>query len=195
MMQASVTPMVSDTQLQHFHVRLDHRPLYVDNEVLLPGYLLHSWADSMPNCIQRTGQKVLVRLNFADWVVTAKHSESIRILQSRVLEGDTCPILDATLPTTTVAGQTVLNQGEQLQVAEIFAGSFMGWTQAAYVIHRGGHPVRTRLLVDNEASCCEAAAFTHLPLRPVSSPMELCRALRGDCNMFIVGEISDPWCH
>ena len=134
-----------------------------------------------------------MRLSFADWVSTAKHSSSIRILQARVLAGMDGPVLDATLPATTVAGLTVLNHGEQLQVAELFAGSFMGWTQAAYVIHKGCHPLRVRLLVDREASCSDAATFTHSPIRPVLSLKELCRALREDCNMYVVGDVSDPW--
>ena len=52
MLQASVTPMPGTDKLQHFHVRLDHRPCFVDREVLVPGVLLHSWTDTRPDSIQ-----------------------------------------------------------------------------------------------------------------------------------------------
>ena len=193
-LEASVSPIPDNEQLQHFHVDLQvERALTNHGEVLIPGRLLSSWKADQPDQVSCSTRKVLVRLTTTDWIAVAKHCKRIRILQARVLHGTTGPIIDATLPVTAVAGHTTLLAHEQIQVAELFAGSFLGWTQAAYVIHKGFHALRTRLLLDKDPACCTAASFTHAPLSPVSSPQELTLALRGDCNMFVVGDIAASW--
>ncbi|CAE7355188.1 unnamed protein product [Symbiodinium sp. CCMP2592] len=102
---------------------------------------------------ESTEHKVLLKLRHADWLALEDSTGVFKVLQSQVHVNHEDFMLDCSHPHTTVICTAVLETGAAISMAEIFSGGFSGWSQAAYVMHRGGTPIHTSWSLDVDPEC------------------------------------------
>ena len=177
----------------HWHVWLDGRHSFQSGAVLVRGLLLASWQSTSEGEFAEPFCKVLVRMSLTDWFGVASHCGCIRVLQTRGHLQQDHIVLDATEAFATVSGDVCLRADETIQVAELFAGGYNGWHQAATVIHRNQLPMRTRFSLDRDRHCAQAATITHDQLTVVDEPEQLFHALTLNQDVNVVGDVDQRW--
>ena len=85
----------------------------------------------------------------------------LRALHSTVVRDAEQRIIDATYGSSVVAGLVTLRTNKTVVLAEVFSGSFNGWSQAASVLRDLGYDVKVRWLLDHDPACSEAARLIH----------------------------------
>ena len=181
---------------RHFHVSLDGQVRRQGDDFLLTGVLLRGWAvDAAPVC-EGPAVKVLVRMRASDYYAVGKHSEKVRILHSTLTHEPEQRVIDATYGSTVVAGLTHIRRDETVAMAELFSGSFNGWSQAAYVLHDMGYDVKVRWLLDQDPACATSAGLSHdACLHVVTNEGELRSALTSSGDVFAVASLEHAWWH
>ena len=174
---------------QHFHISLDGDKRFLDDGVLVTGFLLGSWKPHET----RKGSRVVIRLRYSDYYATAQHASTLRILFAALCNEPTGPVIDVTGRMSMVATTVDLQSAETLVVAELFCGSFCGWSQAAYQLHRLGRPLYPKVLLDAVEGCFPSARLIHKGLRKVSSLDELQALLQGNVPVFVHASLTDHW--
>ena len=100
---------------------------------------------------------MLLKLTFTDWCLTKHATGPLKILQSRVFRDAAWVdiLLDTTGPDSVVVMQATTQSFEKLTVAEVFAGRFQGWSQAAWSLHQLSVPISMACGVEKAADCVQ----------------------------------------
>ena len=183
-------------QCRHFHVKLDGRVSRQGDDFLLPGPLLRGWALDAEPVLMGQSASVVIRMRAVDYYSVGKHCQTVRILHSTLTREDEMRVLDATYGTSVVAGLAHLRQDESVLLAELFCGSFNGWSQGAYVLRDMGYDVSVRWLLDQDPACIPAASLIHDGALQVAHNVEdLRRYVASACDVLAIADVADTWWH
>ena len=149
---------VDSLQPQHYFVSLHGRQVFAGDSVLVTGELLDTWAETAGSQQLGTGDKVVVRISLQAWYSIVKHVQCIRILNAPLVSGTTDPVIDTTMGSSVVSGNVVARADESVQVAELFSGGFLGWSQAVSILAHHRIPVHVRWMLDREPLSARGAA-------------------------------------
>ena len=105
------------------------------------------------------GGKVLLKLRHSDWLALEDSTGVFKVLQSQVSSSAEDCMLDCTHDHTTVICTAALEAESSICMAEVFSGGFSGWSQAAYILHRGGTPIHTSWTLDVDPECEDMLRF------------------------------------
>ena len=184
---------VDDGSLRHFHVHLDGRSVFQQDSVLVSGYLLRSWSPVETQDVVQSSDKVLVRLSLTDWFAVGKHTSNLRILNCPLVGDNAPPVLDTTLGTAVVATGVALRKDECIQVAELFSGGFLGWSQGVSVLRHHDVPVRLRWAIDSNPICGRSFAAQHDVANIVSISDAIEPMSHSQSPVFLNASIQDDW--
>ena len=105
-------------------------------------------------------------------------------------------VIDATYGTSVVAGLTHLRRDETVLLAELFCGSYNGWSQGAYVLREMGYDVSVCWLLDHDPACVSAASLIHDgALQLAQNFDDLRRYAASACDVMAVADLTDTWWH
>ena len=152
---------ISEAALRHFHVKLDGRFSFQDDSVLVSGSLLSSWRPMTEQVPCLCVDKVVIRMSLSNWYAVGQHSSSLRILNCPLIGENRPPVLDTTLGTAVIAAGVTMRVDECVQVAELFSGGFMGWSQGISVLQHHNIPVRLRWAIDSNPLCGRSFVAQH----------------------------------
>ena len=140
-------------------------------------------------------RRVLLKLTFTDWCLTKHATGPLKILQSRLFRDAAWDdiLLDTTGPDSVVVMQTTTQSFEKLTVAEVFAGGFQGWSQAAWCLHQLSVPISMAWGVEKAADCVPMQKLNHPDQLEVASVSELSRIKPEDPYVMIVGDVEQNW--
>ena len=120
----------------------------------------------------------------------------IKVLQARLLDEPLWryPLLDCCGPDSVLVSQVNTAQHEVLEVAELFTGGFMRWTQGAVLLHHFQAPISIRWGLEIAADCVPIQK-TMVPSLKVVDDEETLMALNPtDKNMaMILADINSSW--
>ena len=106
-----------------------------------------------PTSRQAAGGKVILRASFQDYDILLRHVSSVKVLQAFTQTKGDVTILDATAAPAFFSGFVPVQRHEALQVAEVFAGGFAGWSRAIAALRDGGVPLHVSWLLERDPSC------------------------------------------
>ena len=98
-------------------------------------------------------QTIVLKLRPADWNVLQHMQGPLKVLQAVVGLQNNSYVLDCTDIRSVVLGAAALEQGETVQMAELFCGGFNGFAQAAFVLNRCSVPIHARWSLDVDEAC------------------------------------------
>ena len=162
---ADLDPLMQGT-LQNFLVRPFGASISTETGLLTRAYVLRADGET-------SGRKVLLKLRHADWLALEDSTGVFKILQSLVQMSHEDCLLDCTQAPTTVICTASLETGSSISVAEVFCGGFSGWSQAAYIMHRGGTPIHTSWTLDVDPECEDMLRTQNPGMRSVWHGSEL----------------------
>ncbi|CAE7660264.1 mspIM [Symbiodinium sp. KB8] len=136
-----------------FHVALDGRANWHEGRWLIPGFLLSSWYEGSQPVLPAEKTSVLVAVSEVIYQAIAKHSPVLRILQAQVSADSATPVIDTCRGLSVVAGPSVLQNSEVVEIAEVFCGGFNGWSQGVHVLRSFGYQGRVKWLLDTAQEC------------------------------------------
>ncbi|CAE7631381.1 unnamed protein product [Symbiodinium sp. CCMP2456] len=143
----------------------------------------------------QTGSKAVLRLPYSMWNQVGRHCTTVRALWTQVRVQENVVILDATVGHAFIAGDALLRQQEDVQVAELFCGGFAGWTQAAWSLSDQGVRVRTSWLLDLDDET-EAPLKAQMPdLQIATSAREILDMDPADGPILLQANIEHHWWH
>ena len=182
--------------VRHFHVKLTGEAKAQGLDFLVPGTLLEGWAVDAGFPQGSAPQRVILRLRAQDWYSVGQYSDTLRILHSTFYRDVEQRVIDATCGTSVVAGLVKIQESKSVVLAEVFSGSFNGWSQAAYVLRDLGFDVHVRWLLDQDSSCTDSACLIHSgPLQVAHCLQDLRNCLSSQCDVFAVANFTDSWWH
>ena len=139
----------------------------------------------------------LLRVDAHKYQAVLQHCTEVRILQARVQEG-TPPVICADMPGATFAATARVRADTVVQMAELFAGGFSGWSEAAWALWTQGQPLRTAWLLDHDTNWLRAATVRDRQTQVATNPGELqtaCQPDHADARIYVVADIKDSWWH
>ena len=104
--------------------------------------------------------KALLKIRLPDWELYRLMKGPLKVLNVGVTWVGAW-ILDCTPSEAVVVSAAKLEQGTCLHVAEFFSGAFMGWSHAAWMLHRMRVPISVTWGLDNNPQCVEAQRRQH----------------------------------
>ena len=177
---------------QVFHVALDGRASFQVGRWLLSGHLLASWIQGQSWEGPR-GPKVVVAVSEAVYTSVAKHSGILRILKATLVEGQEFPVIDTCSGLSVVAGASLLQRSETIEIAELFCGGFNGWSQGVQVMRSFGYHCRTKWLLDTAPECYEGSRQINPGLQPVFDQQQLLQSCSSQDPAFLCANLEDLW--
>ena len=151
--EASTSLNISFPRGNAFHVALDGRANWHEGRWLLSGFLLASWFENSQTEPSLEKQAVVVALSETIYQAVARTSSVLRILQAQVSSDSAVPIIDTCRGLSVVAGTSVLQSSEVVEIAEVFCGGFNGWSQGIHVLRSFGYHGRVKWLLDTAQDC------------------------------------------
>ena len=88
----------------------------------------------------------LLRVNAHKYQAVLQHCTEVRILQAPIQDA-TPPVICADTPGATFAATARVRADTVVQMAELFAGGFSGWSEAAWALWTQGQPLRSAWLL------------------------------------------------
>ncbi|CAE7812076.1 unnamed protein product, partial [Symbiodinium sp. CCMP2456] len=177
---------------QAFHVALDGRAVFETNRWLLSGHLLASWMGGSSR-EGSAGPKVVVAVSETVYASVVAHTSVLRILQAKLTAGTSLPIIDTCSGLSVVAGTSLLQCTETIEVAELFCGGFNGWSQGVKVLRSFGYKCRTRWLLDTAQECFEGSRQVNPGLQAIYNQEELLQQCSSQDLGFICTNLESPW--
>ena len=139
--------------------------------------------------------RVLLRLTLADWYLVRHGSLPWKIFQAKSCsnpeEGQV--ILDCTGPDAVIISQIPISSHEHLTVAEMFAGGYQGWSQAAWILRQKSVPLSMKWGIEKAADCIPMQRFVNPNQVEAASTSELLQ-YQGSSNFIMaIGDAWDNW--
>ena len=139
--------------------------------------------------------RILLKLPSADWSMVRHSSKPLKILQAVTAKDPLWHdlVLDCTGLDSVVVAQIETECTESLVVAELFAGGFQGFSQAAWALHRAGLPISVKWGVEKAPDCLQHQKAMEPDLIELRSKSDI-HAFT-DCNspIMIIGDVCDNW--
>ena len=183
---ATSSPELLDGSCATFELKIEGEPVLDSDSALIRVRVLQQMEATLqdgsvsPREASAPGHKAVLRVPLGVWYSLVQHCETVRAVWTQVAVRDRIVILDATRSPAWLAGNVALRADEAVSLAEIFAGGFAGWTQAAWCVQEAGYPIRTSWMLDIEDEVV-APLQTLLPeLQVVQSESELDGAIAGE---------------
>ena len=198
---AKSSPVGLDGQCACFELQLDGPAVETSDSVLVRVTILQQiegdvTGDSVAFRAARAPRsKAVLRMPYAVWNSVGQRCKTVRALWSHVHVQQDIVILDATVGNAFVTGDVILQQFENVQIAELFCGGFAGWTQAAWCLSDQGIKIRTSWLLDIDD---ETAAPLHamMPdLQVAVSASELLALDPEDGPILVQANMEHDWWH
>ena len=129
-------------------------PIIRDHDVLLRATVVDKHG-GLPLTVQWSSgrsNKALVKIRHAEWTLWNMVQGPLKVLNVGV-QWIGAWVLDATDHESVVVATTKIAEGEAIAVAEFFAGAFLGWSQASYLLHRLRVPMSVTWGVERAAEC------------------------------------------
>ena len=141
------------------------------------------------------GSRIILKMTQTDWLLVKHSTLPLKVLQASTVKPDERGdvILDTTGPQCVIISQVETSRHETLTFAEIFAGGFQGWSQAAWSLQRIGVPVSVAWGVEKAADCVPMQRAIHPEQEEVTSITELSRIQSLDSFLMVVGDVCDNW--
>ena len=156
-----------------------------------------SWAQSGRPCISdipsQVGGKVVLRASFQDYEAVLRRATNIRVLQAFVHHKEGITILDATAGPAFFAGMVRTSCHKVLQVAEVFAGGFAGWSRAVAALRDGGIPVHVSWILERDSSCWPLLQAMDPSLKTASDVSQVPSAAQPSDTVLLATDFRDPW--
>ena len=166
-----------------FELRIEGQPVLDSTSALVRVRVLQQMEASLengsvvPHAASNPGHKAVLRVPLSTWFSLLQYSSIVRAVWTQVAVRDNIVVLDATQSPAWLAGDVTLRADETVRIAEIFAGGFAGWTQAAWCIKEGGgFPIQTSWLLDIDDDVIPPLQTMLPDLQVVSSAGELADA-------------------
>ena len=112
-------------------------------------------------------QKVLIKATLKDYDLVLRHCQRVRLIQAFIQVEEGQVILDAVSSPSFFSGRKEIQADEVVQVAEIFAGGFAGWSRATAALRRMGTRVNTQWCLERDTACVA-------PLSHVENNLKIC---------------------
>ncbi|CAE7630128.1 unnamed protein product [Symbiodinium sp. CCMP2592] len=177
-----------------FHVALDGRANWHEGRWLLPGALIASWFSDCPEAHTGSGARVVVAVTEAVYQAVARHSAVLRILQAQVHQDQETCVIDTCSGRSVVAGTCISSSSaETVEVAEIFAGGFCGWSQGLRVLNSFGYQGRVKWLLDTAEDCFLGCRQVNPGTTPVFQQTELLEVWQSPEPTFICSSLEFGW--
>ena len=139
--------------------------------------------------------RILLKLPSADWSMVRHSSKPLKILQAVTTKDPLWLdlVLDCTGVDSVVVAQIETECTESLVVAELFAGGFQGFSQAAWALHRAGLPISVRWGVEKAPDCLQHQKTMEPDLIELHSKADIHGFT--DCNspVMIIGDVCENW--
>ena len=191
---SEISPNMSGRGTYNFLVSPYDEPSFQAGEVFVRAKVLKSHA-GLPNKTPWSSgrsDKVLLKFRYADWVLYSLVEGPLKILNVGVSWVGAW-ILDATPVESVVVGTAQIEGGTKLTVAEFFSGAFMGWSQAAYLLHRMGVPISASWGIEVNASCVEAQQKQQ-DCMVVANPFQMHKADMDQATyVSVLANVEDNW--
>ena len=157
-----------------------------------------SWANSGPPSLrpmgdQVSGGKVILRASIQDFEVLLRHTTTVRVLQAFVHHQDNITIIDATAGPCFYAGAIPTQCHETLQVAEVFAGGFAGWSRAIATLRDGGLPVHVSWMLEKDLACRSPLAAMDFDLITATDQSMIPPAHQPSDTVLLAADFCDSW--
>ena len=183
-----------------FRLRKRGAPVFCDDSVLVRVEVQnHVLLETRSTTSHRTadkqgGQTALLRVRLGDWHASVQHADQINALWTQVNIEAGCIILDSAIGPAFLSTKVNVESFEVVKVAELFAGGFCGWSQAAYCLQEGGVPVRRTWMLDNAPEVLPCVQARHPDIIPVAGREDM--AMVENCldrPVYILADFNDNW--
>ena len=175
-----------------FHVTLDGRASFQANRWLLSGRLIAGWFQGN-SWESSEGPKVIIAVTETVYSSVAAHSSVLRILQANLDQGETLPVIDTCTGLSVVAGVSLLQRSETIEIAELFCGGFNGWSQGVKVLRSFGYQCRTKWLLDTAPECFEGSRQVNPSLRAIYDQEQLLKHCGSEDPGFLCANLESLW--
>ena len=145
--------------------------------------------------VREMADTFLLKLTRTDWIMIKHCQVPLKILQASTVKPDDRSdiILDCTGPQSVVVCQIATTCHETLTVAEVFAGGYQGWSQAAWTMHKLGAPLSMRWGIEKALDTVAMQRFINPHQEEIASISELARVQDSDNFLMLVGDVTDNW--
>ena len=98
---------------------------------------------------------ILLKVRESDWCAMQYSSGPIKILQARLAQEPLFkyPVIDCCSGEAVVVTHVSVSHFETMEIAELFTGGFMGWTQGSYALYKLGAPISVRWGLEKAVDC------------------------------------------
>ena len=127
--------------VRNFLIQIEGAAVVQGQTVLVRAFVQGS-ADSQPP------QRVVLKVRNSDWQAVRHCDGKLKAIQATFLNESPFPLLDVSGPESVLISTLRLDQGELIQVAEVFSGGFAGWKQAITVLYKTSVPIHTAWTLD-----------------------------------------------
>ena len=140
------------------------------------------------------GQTALLRVRHSDWHASVQRADMISALWTHVHMDEGCIILDSTVGPAFLSARIRFHSFEVLRFAELFAGGFCGWSQAAYCLKVGGVPIHRSWMLDNAHEVLPCVQARHPNMISVTTAEELSNIEgHGDKPLYLLADFNETW--
>ena len=139
------------------------------------------------------GQTALLRVRLCDYFSLVQHVEELNAVWTHVHLQAGEIILDSTIGPAFLSGRVPVDCFETIRVAELFAGGFCGWSQAAYCLQQGGLPVRRTWMLDNAREVVQCIQTRYPDMEILHGPADFDAYDTDNCSAFLCADFNDKW--
>ena len=140
-----------------------------------------------------SGGKLILKATHQDYDILLRHITTVKVLRAFVRKEDSAILLDSTGDISFFGGSVPVQTHEVLQVAEIFAGGFGGWSRAIASLQTGGVRAHVSWLLEREPACIAPLRAMDSQVVEVSRPSDLQHDPQPVDSALLTVDFRDHW--
>ena len=138
-------------------------------------------------------RKVVLRASFQDYDFLLKHVCQVKLIQAFVHHSDGLVVLDATAAPSFFSGQRPVTKEATIQVAELFAGGFAGWSRAIGLLQHTGVKVHTSWCLERAADCIPPLQAQHPDMMVADATCDVTPVLQPTDTIMFHADFNSTW--
>ena len=146
-----------------------------------------------PRSQDTVGGTVILRASTQDYEVLLRRVKEVRVLQAFISCQQSTVIIDATQGPSFFAGAMQTQCHEVLQIAEVFAGGFAGWSRAVASLRGCGLPIHVSWILERDSACRSPLHVMDSGLVEATMPDDIPPHRQPTDTVLLVADFRDSW--